>query len=224
MMNILVKYNQCLQKRPLVTKMITSGALGGIGDVLCQYMEQKYKLSESKGWNWQRTSNFMMMGCFFSAPILHIHFSKLLPLIAPLQTRAHAFKKLFVDQLIVSPLFMIGWYMAISSLDGKPIKKSIEDLKLKFQPTMMAHWKVWPAVNYINFLFVPVHYQVLFANLISLFFNSYLSYMHNSYKVIPVEVREESFKLPTKQLVQTKIVAHPQRKISHQTQQLQPAI
>lgn len=86
---------------------------------------------------------------------------------------------------------MVGWYMTINFLDGKSLKKSMNDLKIKFQPTMMAHWKVWPAVNYINFLLVPVQYQVLFANLVSLFFNSYLSYMHNSYKAHEIEVQKE---------------------------------
>ena len=59
----------------------------------------------------------------------------------------------------------------------------MRDISVKFKPTMKAHWQVWPSVNFINFLIVPIHYQVLFSNMVSLFFNSYLSYLHNSYKV-----------------------------------------
>ncbi len=121
------------------------------------------------------------MGAFFSAPILHIHFSKFLPMIAPKANALGCLKKLFVDQIVISPLFMVGWYSAISALDGKSVKQSTQDLKLKFWPTMRAHWQVWPMVNLMNFYFVPIQYQVLCSNCVSLFFNSYLSYMHNSY-------------------------------------------
>ncbi len=50
---------------------------------------------------------------------------------------------------------------------------------------MVANYKIWPAANLINFMFVPIHYQVLWANGVSLLFNavlSYMSYMHNSYR------------------------------------------
>lgn len=34
-MNLVHRYNSALQKRPLLTKMGTSGVLGGFGDLLC---------------------------------------------------------------------------------------------------------------------------------------------------------------------------------------------
>ena len=67
-------------------------------------------------------------------------------------------KKLLVDQGIVAPLFMAGWFTAISFIDGKPFSKSMSDLKMKFRPTMIANWQVWPAVNLCNFYFVPIQY------------------------------------------------------------------
>ena len=39
-MNLLTKYNYFLAKRPLATKMITSGCIGAFGDILCQSMEK----------------------------------------------------------------------------------------------------------------------------------------------------------------------------------------
>ncbi|CDW84001.1 peroxisomal membrane protein 2 [Stylonychia lemnae] len=181
-MNLLQRYNYALNKRPFLTKMATSGTLGAVGDLLCQYLEKKYQISQTNEWNVKRTFNFAAMGAFFSAPILHFHFTKLLPFIAPKKSSMALSKKLIVDQLIVSPIFMAGWFTTINLLDGNGLNRSYEDLKIKFIPTMTAHWKVWPAVNFVNFLFIPIQYQVLFANMVSLFFNSYLSYMHNSYK------------------------------------------
>jgi protein Mpv17 len=36
---------------------------------------------------------------------------------------------------------------------------------------------IWPAASSINFWFMPVHYQVLFANIVGLFWNIILSYI-----------------------------------------------
>lgn len=137
-MNLLHRYNTALKKNPLSTKMATSGVIAALGDTMCQYFEQsktywflkfliEYNLSSNDkdgetGFNLTRTRNFVIMGTFFSAPILHIHFSKLLPMIAPKATAMGCIKKLFVDQIMISPLFMVGWYSAISALDGKSVK------------------------------------------------------------------------------------------------------
>ena len=34
-MNFAAKYSELLTKRPLLTKMVTSGVIGALGDVLC---------------------------------------------------------------------------------------------------------------------------------------------------------------------------------------------
>lgn len=39
MAHLLTKYNKMLNKRPLITKMITSGVISGIGDIMCQLIE-----------------------------------------------------------------------------------------------------------------------------------------------------------------------------------------
>jgi len=41
---------------------------------------------------------------------------------------------------------------------------------------MIVNWKLWPAANFVNFKFVPVQLQVLFANFVALIWNTYLSW------------------------------------------------
>ena len=41
------------------------------------------------------------------------------------------------------------------------------------------NWKIWVPANFINFYLIPIKYQVLYANLISLFYNVCLSAIHN---------------------------------------------
>jgi len=42
-----------------------------------------------------------------------------------------------------------------------------------------ANYKIWPLANLINFSVVPLKFRVLFANVISVFWNMYLSAASN---------------------------------------------
>ena len=49
----------------------------------------------------------------------------------------------------------------------------------KFWPTLLANYKVWPAVHMVNFLVVPVHHRLLVTNSVGVFWNAYLTYVAN---------------------------------------------
>lgn len=38
-------------------------------------------------------------------------------------------------------------------------------------------WSVWPPTQFINFYFLPVRYQVLYINAVTMFYNVFLSYI-----------------------------------------------
>jgi len=44
-------------------------------------------------------------------------------------------------------------------------------------PTLVANWKIWPMINFANFLFFPLSLRVLVVNTAGLFWNTYLSYI-----------------------------------------------
>ncbi|CDW91795.1 mpv17 pmp22 family protein [Stylonychia lemnae] len=172
------RYNYHLSTRPLVTKMITSGAIGAFGDLLCQTFENRTK--KEKSYNLQRTKSFFLTGTFFIAPLLHLSYSIVLPRLVPELTTVGAIKKLALDQLVFAPVVVTMFYPVINFIEGKPFQQSIEDLKNKFIPTMITNYKIWPLANFINFTFIPIQYQVLWANMISLLFNACLSFIHNN--------------------------------------------
>ena len=58
---------------------------------------------------------------------------------------------------------------------GKP-EAIIPNLKQNVWSAMLVNWKLWPAANFVNFKFVPVQLQVLFANFVALIWNTYLSW------------------------------------------------
>ena len=49
---------------------------------------------------------------------------------------------------------------------------------------MIMNWKLWIPGSFINFAIMPIKYQVLFANVVSLVYNTALSSIHNA-KPIP---------------------------------------
>lgn len=88
-------------------------------------------------------------------------------------------KKLAIDQLVFAPLCTAGFFILINCIEGKGVQQGVKDIKSKFVDTMVVNWKIWVPANFANFYFVPVMYQVLFSNFVSVAYNVCLSAIHN---------------------------------------------
>ena len=73
---------------------------------------------------------------------------------------------------------MSGFFILINCIEGKGAQSGIKDLRNKFAETMIMNWKIWVPANFTNFYLVPIKYQVLYANLVSLLYNVCLSAIH----------------------------------------------
>ncbi len=73
----------------------------------------------------------------------------------------------------------MGFFIMINCIEGKGVQHGVADIKSKLVETMIVNWKIWIPANFVNFYFVPVPYQVLWANFISLGYNCCLSYIYN---------------------------------------------
>lgn len=49
-------------------------------------------------------------------------------------------------------------------------------METSFFPTLTTNWSVWIPVQAVNFSIVPIHLRLLSVNVVSLFWNAYLSY------------------------------------------------
>lgn len=80
-----------------------------------------------------------------------------------------------IDQLIFAPTFLPVFFTALFTMEGHPqdIKPT---LKRDFVSVIKANWMVWGPAQLINFSVVPPPLQVLFANVVSLGWNAYLSF------------------------------------------------
>ena len=81
-----------------------------------------------------------------------------------------------MDQFLFAPSFLPVFFTMLLTLEGRFDKVSSK-LHQEWWPTIKTNWIVWIPAQLINFGFVPGNLQVLFANVIGLFWNAYLSYV-----------------------------------------------
>jgi protein Mpv17 len=90
--------------------------------------------------------------------------------------RVETLARVAADQTLFAPV-MIGVFLgSMATMEGKSPK---ERLDTTWWPALKANWMLWPFVQFINFTFLPLQYRLLFANVISIGWNSYLSWVNS---------------------------------------------
>jgi protein Mpv17 len=80
------------------------------------------------------------------------------------------------DQLAFAPV-MIGVFLSsMATMEGTSAKARLDK---SWWPALQTNWLVWPFVQVINFGFMPLQYRLLFANIVSIGWNSYLSFVNS---------------------------------------------
>lgn len=73
---------------------------------------------------------------------------------------------------------MIGVFLSsMAVLEGTPPQEKLEK---NYTTALTSNYMLWPFVQMVNFKLVPLHHRVLFVNVISIGWNSYLSYLNSS--------------------------------------------
>ena len=130
-MNLVRSFNKSLETRPLMTKVLQSGTITALGDVICQNFERckviilkiQTDSNKNKPYDYKRTRTFFFLGSLFIAPFLHFNYTYTLPYIAGLgpgttSTLATCLKKLIFDQTVLASSFFVMFYHAVNRLDG----------------------------------------------------------------------------------------------------------
>lgn len=196
-------YNDLLQRRPFLTNMTTTGFFFGAGDVLAQSMFPHIAEGEEESngkFYYPRTVRAATYGSLFFAPISVIWHRKTLPYIKnPLISKVrrqlwiqthpkllHFYDVIFrvtLDQLFITSLVWIPMYNVVMvTLAGYPDPLGVARSKLEanWWNVLKASWTVWPGFQFVNLFFIPVQLRVVAANIWSVFWNSYLSFIHNT--------------------------------------------
>lgn len=175
MSSILRAYSHLLRKYPLTVQSLQTGTLMGAGDVLSQVFVEKKSVNEYK---WQHTARFFALGVFMITPALTTWYGILHRKIGSGKGLT-AIKKVALDQGLFAPSFLGVFLTVLGLVQGNTFEHIREDLKKNYRDILLANWSVWPAVQIVNFNFVPLHHQVLVVQTFALLWNTYLAWKTN---------------------------------------------
>ncbi|NWV89078.1 M17L2 protein, partial [Machaerirhynchus nigripectus] len=168
----------------LLTNTLSCGGLLAAGDSLQQewhrrrHPESQHQLG--------RTGRMFVVGCSLG-PLMHYWYLWLDSAFPARGVRSlrTVLKKVLIDQLVASP-GMGAWYFM--GAWGRPALHRHPDTPTLTQLLLappQADWCVWPAAQILNFLFVPPAYRVVYVNVVTLGWDTYLSYLKHRVSPAP---------------------------------------
>lgn len=162
-------YMRWVERYPLLTKGATCAVLNAVGDVTSQVFVEK-----NAAVDFHRLMVFSALGAFLVAPALHFWYLTLSKIVTAVGTRG-AILRLAADQLAFAPFFNALFISVLMTVEGKS-NQIIPKLQQDLIPTVQANWLLWVPAQFVNFRYVPQNLQVLFANMVALIWNTYLSF------------------------------------------------
>ncbi|KAJ3250770.1 hypothetical protein HDU77_006385 [Chytriomyces hyalinus] len=150
--------------------------------------------------DWKRVGIMSSYGFFIAGPLYTVWYKTLDRVVAPLLTSGLsklaarngggamtvskksmalqvAVAKVAADNFIFEPPYLSLFFLSTHTMSGTPLRESVEHLKADFWPTYVTDVLVWTPIQFINFLFVPVHFQPQFVNAFNIGWNAFLSYV-----------------------------------------------
>lgn len=125
----------------------------------------------------RRTGSFVFFGCILG-PFLHPWFNFLGSVSARVGGGVKGMlAAVALDQSFMPPLIIAGFWLTQPVLEGKTFEEGLVLMDKNFWTMLKGNYIVWPAAQAINFTFVPPNFRVLFVNMVSLGWNSFVSYL-----------------------------------------------
>ncbi|WVN87503.1 uncharacterized protein L203_102685 [Cryptococcus depauperatus CBS 7841] len=195
-------YNTNFERRPTVTLVVANGVLNSIADVLAQtatIMTHKPTLATpTPVYDPVRTLRFAIFGMGMG-PIIGRWMSVLerrLPfppkLVLPSSVGGKVAaggsatagqgltvaKRVLADQTVMAPFGLVVFVSSMGFMEGH----SVGEVKEKFQDVgwaaLVANWKIWPLIQFVNFKLMPIQYRVPFQSTCGIAWVLYLSLLN----------------------------------------------
>lgn len=173
-------YAQQLQATPFRTQIVTSAVLWGLGDVVAQ----RVSVDDVPPYNHTRTLYNAMYGGLFNGTVGHVWYQKLDAVASAMlmhrSRRVFLATKVAADSLLFGPVHVVAYFMTLSLVEhGGVWSVAVEKTKKEFFKTFAVELAVWPAVQTVNFAYVPVQYQLLVVNCVTVLDAAFMSWMQH---------------------------------------------
>lgn len=166
-------YQARLAARPLLTQAVTTSVLFGIGDVVAQQLVEKKGIEKHE---LARTGRMALYGGVIFGPAAATWFKFLQNRVNLRSANATILARVACDQGIFAPVFIGVFLSSMAVLEGGSPKEKLEK---NYSTALSTNYLLWPFVQLVNFKLVPLHHRLLFVNVISIGWNSYLSYLNS---------------------------------------------
>ncbi|KAI8081814.1 uncharacterized protein B0P05DRAFT_538154 [Gilbertella persicaria] len=203
-------YNRSYNKRPILTLCVTNGILGIISDSLAQSISlyNKFNIDErflpdkvkahrnlwtiTDHWDFTRTLRFaaynfcvaplggkwyMFLDKFFPMPVKQVATKAVTK-----QANMMAIKRMVTDQALFAPAGLVLFFTTMGLAETGKWEGVQEKFRDAYIPALIANYKVWPAVQFINFKWMPLQYRLPFVSSLGIVWNAYLSWLNNATK------------------------------------------
>ncbi|KAK0102058.1 hypothetical protein ONS95_001142 [Cadophora gregata] len=163
-------YGRSQRKRPLATQFVSSLVIFSLGDISAQSIG-------GDEYDYKRTLRALVISAGSSIPnykwfmFLNSHFnytSKALSLVT----------KVTVNQIVFAPSFNTFFFGMQSFLSGDSLPAVWERIKHTVPTSVVNSCKLWPAVTAFSFTFIDPQYRSIFAGVIAIGWQTYLSFLN----------------------------------------------
>lgn len=172
-------YTGVLSRRPLQTRMVTSGCLFSLGDVISQQGIERRGFDHDP----TRTLRLAFYGTALFAPLVNTWLS-ILERVKFTSTLATVGAKVALDIGLWGP-FIVGFFWTANGfLEGKTIPQVKEKVRKAYLPAVSKSVLVFGPTQALNFWLVPVQYRMLVTQTVGLGWNTFLSYSNNQSNMV----------------------------------------
>jgi len=170
----LAAYLKQLQTNPLRTKMLTSGTLSALQEILASWIAKDR--NKNGHYFTARVPKMAAYGAFISAPLGHVLISILQKLFKGRTSLKAKILQILVSNLIIAPIQNSVYLVSMAIIAGaKTVHQVHATWKAGFMPVMKVSWISSPLALAFAQKFLPEHTWVPFFNIIAFFIGTYVN-------------------------------------------------
>mmetsp|Transcript_108620 Transcript_108620/g.188648 ORF Transcript_108620/g.188648 Transcript_108620/m.188648 type:complete len:186 (-) Transcript_108620:18-575(-) len=161
-----------LSMRRALRQMAVAGAIGTTGDVIMQCWEGS-RLTNCDG---KRSMRLAAYRCI-QMPVVDFAWQRFDQWVTVRGAYSVA-AKIALDQLLISPPFIVGFFTWMGVTEGLSLHASLERMQVSFFPTVRYSVPFWCTIHIATFSVVPSQYRVAWACSAAVFWNAIMSHLN----------------------------------------------
>lgn len=183
-------YLTLLQTNPLQTKMVTSGTLSALQELLASIIAGDKK---NKSYLNARLPLMALYGAFISAPLGHLLITILQKAFANRTSTRAKILQILASNLIVAPIQNVVYLASMAVIAGARKKENVRAMvRTGFFPVMKVSWITSPIALAFAQKFLPPHAWVPFFNMIGFVIGTYINSLTKKKRMAALEKKKYS--------------------------------